>query len=210
MNELYNRQKELDLSIPQSAAVVGCGGVGAWVALNLALTGVKKIALIDPDRIEEHNLNRTPFCVRHIGVDKVVAISELIFERRNDVYVVPIQKRIEDLNDFEMSEISDAEIVIDCRDVSSTLPSNLESKGIITGGYDGSNITIHINRRSESVWGDGQVTYRTVPSWLVPPQMIAAIIVAYIVMPGIRVDEEKIISFDMKDIIKVIDSRRQI
>ena len=51
MTDIYNRQQSLNLQIPESVSVIGVGGVGSWVALNLALVGVKKLILYDPDII---------------------------------------------------------------------------------------------------------------------------------------------------------------
>lgn len=39
-------------------AVVGCSGTGGWVVELLARLGVGYLVLIDPDRVEPHNLNR--------------------------------------------------------------------------------------------------------------------------------------------------------
>jgi molybdopterin/thiamine biosynthesis adenylyltransferase len=39
-------------------AVVGCGGLGGYLVEQLARLGVGRIAVIDPDVFEEHNLNR--------------------------------------------------------------------------------------------------------------------------------------------------------
>jgi hypothetical protein len=40
--------------------IVGCSGTGSIVALQLAHLGVAHLVLIDPDRVEEKNLNRIP------------------------------------------------------------------------------------------------------------------------------------------------------
>lgn len=203
MPDLYERQKTLDIRPPASVTVVGCGGVGSWVAYNLALTGVNNIVIIDHDTIELHNLNRTPFCQRHVGMTKVAAMTELICDRRPECIVTPIAKRVESMNHYEMQLASSTEIVIDCRDISTPLPDELEAKAkLIMGGYDGFNITVHINPNRESVWGDEPVTYTTVPSWLVPPQMLAAIITMYLCCKDYyEIDREVIKSFDIRDLI---------
>lgn len=41
-----------------AVAVVGCSGTGSFVIEHLARLGVGKLILIDPDRVEEKNLNR--------------------------------------------------------------------------------------------------------------------------------------------------------
>ena len=41
-----------------SIAIIGCSGTGSIVAEQLARLGVGKLVLIDPDRVEERNLNR--------------------------------------------------------------------------------------------------------------------------------------------------------
>jgi molybdopterin/thiamine biosynthesis adenylyltransferase len=44
----------------QKVAIVGCGGLGWQIALQLTSLGVGKLLLIDPDKIEKTNLNRLP------------------------------------------------------------------------------------------------------------------------------------------------------
>ena len=48
-------------------AVIGCGGLGGYVIEELARLGVGRIVVIDPDRFEEHNLNRQLLSRRHAG-----------------------------------------------------------------------------------------------------------------------------------------------
>ena len=204
--DLYNRQKSLNLKIPDSVAVIGVGGVGSWVALNLALVGVKKLVLVDHDTIEPHNLNRTPFKLSQIDQPKVLAISEIIYERRNDVEILPIQKKFEDLNDFELNQLKQCDVIVDCRDTTNPpLPSDLQPKQVITAGYDGFSVTIHINPRYQSVWGEEQVTYTITPSFLVPPQFLAALITLYIVCPEIHRNCERIQTFDIRKIFDFLN-----
>lgn len=200
---VYLRQEKLDLNIPNSVAIIGIGGVGSWVAFNLALTGVNKIILVDHDKIDEHNLNRTPFRKTDIGKLKVRSMMELIIERRPWCTVIPIPRKIEDI---DISFLENIETIVDCRDVSNPLPEELIKKVKILGGYDGYKVTIHVNPDYSSIWGNGPVRYRIVPSWLIPPQFIANIITLYLCKKDIK--NEKDTEMDKnKEIIVTNDIR---
>jgi tRNA A37 threonylcarbamoyladenosine dehydratase len=49
LDQLYARQHVLNVTPPEQVVIVGCGGVGTWAALFLALAGTPKIVLIDSD-----------------------------------------------------------------------------------------------------------------------------------------------------------------
>jgi len=180
--ELWSRQGALGLEIPTSACVVGVGGVGSWVALDLALLGVERLVLVDPDTVEESNLNRTPFKSWHVGLPKVTALAELIDERRATV-VFPLFKKVEELTGVERALVSSVEVLFDCRDEISPLPFGLESKIRVLGGYDGLQISLRWNPSRESVWGPEDVRYSEVPSFLIPPQIIASLLILSILFP---------------------------
>jgi hypothetical protein len=174
---LYDRQESLPLRIPNSIAIVGVGGVGSWVAYFFALVGVASIMLIDPDRVEEHNRNRTPFHVWHPGEYKCDALLEVILECREDCQVETYNKRYEELSPVEKQRIDNAELFFDCRDVI----SELDRQTPITGGYDGSEVTLHIKPDYRKVFSaNEQEGYRVTPSYVVPPVFIALNIVNYI------------------------------
>ncbi|MGI5901807.1 MAG: HesA/MoeB/ThiF family protein [Desulfitobacteriia bacterium] len=60
-----------------TVAIVGCGGLGGYIAEQLARLGVGHLILIDGDRIEESNLNRQLFALEeNIGWFKVEAAKE--------------------------------------------------------------------------------------------------------------------------------------
>lgn len=64
-------------------AVIGCGGLGANLALALAQAGVGRLDLYDPDTVALSNLPRQPFTQTQIGEPKAQALADLC-RARND------------------------------------------------------------------------------------------------------------------------------
>ena len=91
MNQIYLRQRKLNLKLPHSITVIGCGGTGSWVALFSSLLGVKHINLIDPDNIEEHNLNRQPYTIQQINMPKTEALKQLLLQLRPNLHIRTFQ-----------------------------------------------------------------------------------------------------------------------
>jgi len=71
-------QQQLSL-LRSKVAVFGCGGLGGYIIEELARLGVGKIAVVDPDVFEEHNLNRQLLCTQEVlGSKKVdAAVSRM-------------------------------------------------------------------------------------------------------------------------------------
>lgn len=68
--------------------IVGMGGVGTWVAMNLALAGVGCLRLHDDDRVETSNLTRQAlYSFTDVGRPKVVAAQEALQSRVPDLRV---------------------------------------------------------------------------------------------------------------------------
>ena len=60
-----------------NVAIVGLGSVGNIVAESMARIGVGNLTLVDPDRVEEHNLDRLLYAsIRDIGRKKVELASQ--------------------------------------------------------------------------------------------------------------------------------------
>ena len=62
----------------KTVAVFGLGSVGSRVALELGRAGVGKLILVDPDRLEIHNIVRHVASLEHIGRKKVNVVKEII------------------------------------------------------------------------------------------------------------------------------------
>lgn len=70
--------------------VIGCGGVGSWLAPSLCLlAGPNRIILVDGDRLEEKNLNRQLFNREDIGATKAQALALRYHCQYRDEYYSP-------------------------------------------------------------------------------------------------------------------------
>lgn len=180
MTDLYDRQREIGLTVPPSITIAGCGGIGSWVAIDSAMSGVGSIYLFDPDIMEESNRNRLPFCQSSLNRPKVEVVAEYIAGIRPDAIVVAIQEKLEDvLLDIQLSVSS---FIIECTDspkAQFTIYNACKKAGVafIRAGYDGTKITV---ASSVSGWIKTDVeeeNYTVNPSWVVPAQIVAALAV---------------------------------
>jgi molybdopterin/thiamine biosynthesis adenylyltransferase len=96
-------------------SIIGLGGLGSFVALELAHLGVGKLILIDPDVIEVSNLNRL------IGAEstdegkrKVDVYTDLIRRIAPTVDVTPVHASIMDNDALSLSKQSD--LLVGCVD----------------------------------------------------------------------------------------------
>lgn len=171
--DLYNRQEKLKLTVPKKVAVVGCGGIGYWVAKFLAMSGCEHIELFDPDTLEEHNLNRLDIPLKYIGKNKADITQAAIQELREDCTCYAYPFKFSDLN-------TGFEWVIDCTDNSDSQMVNQElarkmGAKYFKAGYDGEGFGIH-NTIAE--WGESTDGYTIVPSWVCPAVIVASLAVA--------------------------------
>ena len=180
ISELYKRQEDhLPSFSDKSAIVIGCGGVGSWIAIDLALIGMGSIILIDKDQLEASNLNRTLFKVTQIGESKTKAVESLIHERRPDAIVLSI----EDYFKTEHLEKYNVDYVFDATDnlASRKLIKDLKDQDTLhipycKCGYDGYFATLSLNEFEAGRWGE-EGSYQIVSSFFGTPQILSAIAV---------------------------------
>lgn len=55
--------------------IVGAGGLGSWVALALARSGVRHLTIIDPDRFDRTNASRQLMFAADVGECKAMALA---------------------------------------------------------------------------------------------------------------------------------------
>lgn len=65
--------------------VVGCGSGGAGVALQLAMSGVRRFTLVDHDILEAENVIRHVCGIRYLGQPKVDAVGDVLSDRNPDI-----------------------------------------------------------------------------------------------------------------------------
>jgi molybdopterin/thiamine biosynthesis adenylyltransferase len=95
--------------------IVGVGALGNEVAKNLALAGVGRLVLCDPDVVAETNLSRTVlFGPGDVDTPKAVAAAAALPRLAPDVLVSP---RVADMvSGVGLGELGDADLVIGCVD----------------------------------------------------------------------------------------------
>lgn len=205
ISDIYTRQQELlqkDFK-EESALVIGLGGIGSWVALNLALLGVGTLVLVDPDTIEASNLNRTLYKLSEIDRKKTEAIKDLISERRQDTIVLTI----DDYFSPDMLDKYSVDYIFDCTDNLNTRDNlkNLSFQGnYVKCGYNGYSATISINDFESGSWGEGG-SYTTVPSFFGTPQVISALVITEM-LSNVQI-ETRTINFEIDKVLGEISGK---
>ena len=93
----------------------GAGGLGGYLAVQLARVGVKHIKIGDPDHFEESNINRQLGAgINTIGKNKAIVVGNLISEAMPDVSVEVFPEGIQRHTAEEFVE--GADLVFDCTD----------------------------------------------------------------------------------------------
>ena len=100
-----------------NVGIVGLGSVGSVVAEAMARIGVSRVTLIDPDRVEEHNLDRLlNATVRDIGKLKVDLAAEAMLKhstsKRIQIATIPLSVH----NETAYRAALDCDIIFSCVD----------------------------------------------------------------------------------------------
>jgi len=204
LEDINNRQKGLigDFS-EHSAIVVGLGGIGNWVALDLALLGMGTLILFDNDKVEASNLNRTLFKLNHINKPKVSAVKELISERRKDTLVIT---HSELFTVEHLKKLEGIDFIFDCSDTTRLKDSiaQLEERPrYIKLGYDGFEGTLCVDDFTSGKWGVDS-SYQITPSFFAPPQILSALGIIELLL--IKKQVAKTVNLNVKEILSQISN----
>jgi hypothetical protein len=162
--------------------IVGCGGVGWWLATFLAMLGATELVLVDGDRLEPTNLNRLPVPLRWRGDLKVHALKKQLRLLRPCIKVTCHPQHLTDLLVRPFMEALPSDTMVwDCTDdatIQQALYSYMHSArrtGLYRkSGYDKWTIGAY---RNMSVWlpDDYRPGYTTTHANAVTSALAAAI-----------------------------------
>ena len=92
----------------------GVGGVGSWCAEALVRSGIGHLTLVDPDCVDESNINRQlPATTRTVGQPKVEVLQQRLLEINPDAEIIAIQDRYSLGKDFQLSTF---DVIVDAID----------------------------------------------------------------------------------------------
>jgi len=100
-----------------SAAVIGCSGTGSLVVEQLARLGIGRLVLVDPDLVEEKNLNRILNTGKedvYLGKPKVFALASAIARMGLGQEVLPLPLNL--VSQRAVREIAACDVVFGCTD----------------------------------------------------------------------------------------------
>ncbi|MBA3652583.1 MAG: ThiF family adenylyltransferase [Actinobacteria bacterium] len=97
-----------------SVAVVGVGGTGSHVAIQLAHLGIGRLALVDPDVVEASNLGRLVGATANdVGRPKVEVLALAAAGIRPEIVVEPI---VHSVLDLDADVLASKDLIVCCTD----------------------------------------------------------------------------------------------
>ena len=165
--------------------IAGCGGLGSNAAIALARIGVKKLVIVDFDKVEPSNLNRQQFFISDIGMNKTDALASFINKINPFVEVKKHVIKLSMENIFKL--YGDCPIIIEAFDkvsekamiVKAFGDQRFKDKFLITAsglaGFSSSNL-IKTNKLSNNIFvcGDNKMAGDEKNGLMAPRVMIAA------------------------------------
>ena len=107
----------VDLLRSLTVGVVGCSGTGSFVVEQLARLGFNKLILVDPDKVEEKNLNRIVNASKedaYLGRAKVRVLASSIARMGLGQEVVPLQMNL--VTREAVLALAECDIIFGCMD----------------------------------------------------------------------------------------------
>lgn len=120
MNDIDLRTKALlqddfDKLKDKKIAVIGLGGVGSIIPITLVMTGIKKLVIVDKDKVDYSNLNRQiAYDLNDVGEYKSLALKNKLHKLREDIQIEEISKNIDE--NFDLKTLLNCDFIVDCID----------------------------------------------------------------------------------------------
>lgn len=133
----FQPDRAFDELAAKRVLIVGTGGIGSHLAVNLAGSGVKRFVLSDPDIVSSSNLNRQVYFTRRdIGSLKVQALARALQERYCDL---EIETSTLDHDTCQGAALPACDAVVVCGERESiwTRPNLVEGVPLLMAGYFG-------------------------------------------------------------------------
>lgn len=118
MTERYKKNKntitesEQEILSRKQCAIVGCGGLGEYLAILLLRLGILNITIIDSDIFEESNLNRQLFSTENnLGIGKAEETKSRLLEVDSRAIITAYSERLTEQNGYSI--LRDHDLVLD-------------------------------------------------------------------------------------------------
>lgn len=177
-----------------SVAIVGCGGLGGYIAEEFARIGVRRLVLIDGDRLEVSNLNRQIMATElNIGQWKVEAAQERLRTVNSEVRVDVVKGWFEEDRGAEL--FREVDLVCDALD---SLPVRVALERVchqielplvfasIAGWYGQLGVSLPGDYSVSKLFGRGRVD-RGVESTWGNPAFTPAVLASLSVAEGVKI-----------------------
>jgi ThiF family len=146
--------------------ILGCGAIGANLAISLARRGFQYFFLIDYDRISEHNFSTQPWNKQDLGQLKVATLSKMLYSMTGAIAYVST-KRIEETEEIEREiqrspYIGGVDVFVDCFDNTAARAETVFLSALSNYPHN----VIHVGMSSQNT---GEVTWNE--NYAVPPDV---------------------------------------
>lgn len=114
--ELLIGREKMDKIAQVRVIIFGIGGVGSWCAESLVRTGVRKLTIVDSDRVCVTNINRQLHATsKTVGQVKTDALKERLLEINPHAEITAIQK-IYNQDNHHLFDLGSYDYIIDAID----------------------------------------------------------------------------------------------
>jgi hypothetical protein len=168
MNDLKFLHENLyhDIShfVDKHIVILGCGAIGANLAISLARRGFKNFFLFDYDKISEHNFSTQPWAKQNLGRYKAETLAVSLFSMTGAEALVS-NKKVEDTRDIAdllRTLHYHPDVIVDCFDnnAARTQTYFLPTLSWMTGNV------VHVGMSNQNT---GEVTWNN--RYTIPPDV---------------------------------------